>query len=196
MSKVQWKPGTMVYPVPAVMVSCGIEEADFNIITISWTGTANSNPPMLYISIRPERHSYEIIKKTGEFVLNLTNKDMAFAADWCGVKSGRDVNKFEEMKLTMEASNVIKTPMIAEAPLSIECKVKQIIPLGSHDMFLAEVVSVNADEQYIDPETDAFNMQKAGLVAYSHGMYYELGNQIGKFGFSVKKKKPRKGNRK
>jgi len=192
MSKVQWKPGTMVYPVPAVMVSCGIEKEDLNIITISWTGTINSDPAMLYISIRPGRKSYDIIKKTGEFVLNLTTKDMAFAADWCGVKSGRDHDKFKEMKLTPETSNVIKTPAIAEAPLSIECEVTQIIPLGTHDMFLAKVVAVNANEQFIDSETGAFNMQKANLVAYAHGMYYELGNQIGKFGFSVKKKKPRK----
>jgi len=192
MSKIQWKPGTMVYPLPAVMVSCGIEEQDLNIITISWTGTINTNPAMLYISIRPSRLSYDIIKKTEEFVLNLTNKNLAYAADWCGVKSGRDFDKFKEMKLTPEASNIIKTPMIAEAPISIECKVTQIIPLGTHDMFLAKVVAVNADENYLDPETRAFNMQKAGLVAYSHGMYYELGNQIGKFGFSVKKKKPRK----
>jgi len=192
MTKVQWKPGTMIYPVPAVMVSCGIEEEDLNIITISWTGTINSDPAMLYISIRPSRKSYEIIKKTGEFVLNLTNKDLAFAADWSGVKSGRDYNKFKEMGLTPEASNVIKTPAIAEAPISIECKLTQIIPLGTHDMFLAKVVAVNADEQYIDPETGAFNMQKTKLIAYAHGMYYELGNQIGKFGFSVKKKKPRK----
>ena len=192
MSKIQWKPGTMVYPVPAVMISCGIEKQDFNIITISWTGTINSDPAMLYISIRPGRHSYDIIKKTGEFVLNLTNKDLARAADWCGVKSGRDFDKFKEMELTPEPSNVIKTPMIAEAPISIECQVTQIIPLGTHDMFLAKVVAVNADEKYLDPETGAFNMQQAALVAYSHGMYYELGNQIGKFGFSVKKKKPRK----
>ena len=192
MSKIQWKPGTMVYPVPAVMVSCGIKKEDQNIITISWTGTINSDPAMLYISIRPGRHSHAVIKKTGEFVLNLTTKDLAYAADWCGVKSGRDFDKFKEMKLTPEKSNVIKTPAIAEAPISIECKVTQIIPLGTHDMFLAKVVAVNADEQYLDSETGAFNMQKANLVAYSHGMYYELGNQIGKFGFSVKKKKARK----
>lgn len=192
MSKIQWKPGTMVYPLPAVMVSCGIEPKEHNIITISWTGTINSDPAMLYISVRKSRHSYDIIKKTGEFVLNLVSRDMAYAADWCGVKSGRDFDKFKEMKLNATPSYVVKTPMIEEAPISIECEVTQIIPLGSHDMFLAKVVSVNADEQYIDPETGAFNMQKAGLVAYAHGMYYELGNQIGKFGYSVKKKKPRK----
>jgi flavin reductase (DIM6/NTAB) family NADH-FMN oxidoreductase RutF len=192
MEKVQWKAGTMVYPLPAVMVSCGIDEEDWNIITISWTGTVNTDPAMLYISIRPERHSYDIVKKTGEFVLNLTNKELAYATDWCGVKSGRDFNKFKEMKLTPMPSSLIKTPMIAEAPISIECKVTQIIPLGTHDMFLAKVMAVHADKQYLDPETGAFNMQKAGLIAYAHGMYYELGNQIGKFGFSVKKKKGRK----
>jgi flavin reductase (DIM6/NTAB) family NADH-FMN oxidoreductase RutF len=192
MEKVQWKAGTMVYPLPAVMVSCGIDEEDWNIITISWTGTVNTDPAMLYISIRPERHSYDIVKKTGEFVLNLTNKELAYATDWCGVKSGRDFNKFKEMKLTPMPSSLIKTPMIAEAPISIECKVTQIIPLGTHDMFLAKVMAVHADKQYLDPETGAYNMQKAGLIAYAHGMYYELGNQIGKFGFSVKKKKGRK----
>jgi flavin reductase (DIM6/NTAB) family NADH-FMN oxidoreductase RutF len=192
MEKVQWKAGTMLYPLPAVMVSCGIEEEELNIITISWTGTVNTDPAMLFISIRPERHSYDIIKKTGEFVLNLTNKELAYATDWCGVKSGKEFNKFKEMKLTPMPSTMIKTPMIAEAPISIECKVTQIIPLGTHDMFLAKVLAVHADKQYLDPETGAFNMQKAGLIAYSHGMYYELGNQIGKFGFSVKKKRGRK----
>ena len=196
MSKVQWKPGTMVYPLPAVMVTCGIEKEDWNIITISWTGTVNTDPAMLYISVRPGRYSYDIIKKTGEFVLNLTNKPLAFATDWCGVKSGRDFDKFKEMNLTPEPSKIINTPMIAEAPVSIECKVTQIIPLSTHDMFLAKVMAVHADEQYLDPETGAFNMQKAGLIAYTHGMYYELGNQIGKFGFSVKKKKGRKKGRK
>ena len=189
MSKSQWKPGTLVYPLPAVMVSCGNSPEDYNIITISWTGTINTNPPMLYISIRPERHSYDIIKKSGEFVINLTNKKLAFATDWCGVKSGRDFNKFKEMKLTAIAATKVKAPMIVEAPINIECKVTQIIPLGSHDMFIAEVVNIHADEKYLDPKTNSFDMQKAGLIAYSHGHYYELGNKIGRFGFSVKKKK-------
>jgi flavin reductase (DIM6/NTAB) family NADH-FMN oxidoreductase RutF len=189
MSKTQWKPGTLVYPLPAVMVSCGSTPDDYNIITISWTGTINTNPPMLYVSIRPERHSYNIIKESGEFVINLTNKDIAFATDWCGVKSGQDFNKFKEMNLHAISASKINAPMIEEAPINIECKVTKIIHLGSHDMFIAEVVNVHADEKYIDPVTDTFDMQKAGLIAYSHGNYYELGNKIGRFGFSVKKKK-------
>jgi len=192
MAKTQWKPGTLVYPLPAVMVSCGSNPEDWNIITISWTGTINTNPPMLYISVRPERHSYNIIKESGEFVINLTNKDIAFATDWCGVKSGRDFNKFKEMNLHAIPASKINAPMIEEAPINIECKVTQIIPLGSHDMFIAEVVNVHADEKYIDPITDTFDMQKAKLIAYSHGFYYELGDKIGKFGFSVQKKKKRK----
>lgn len=189
MSKTQWKPCTLVYPLPAVMVSCGSNPEDWNIITISWTGTINTNPPMLYISVRPERHSYKIIKESGEFVINLTNKDLAFATDWCGVKSGRDFNKFDEMNLHAIPAAIINAPMIEEAPINIECKVTQIIPLGSHDMFIAEVVKIHADEKYIDPITDTFDMQKAELIAYSHGNYYELGSKIGKFGFSVQKKR-------
>lgn len=192
MAKTQWKPGTLVYPLPAVMVSCGSNPKDWNIITISWTGTINTNPPMLYISVRPERHSYNIIKESGEFVINLTNKDIAYATDWCGVKSGKDFNKFKEMNLHAIPAVKINAPMIEEAPINIECKVTQIIPLGSHDMFIAEVVNVHADEKYIDPITDTFDMQKAKLIAYSHGFYYELGDKIGKFGFSVQKKKKRK----
>jgi flavin reductase (DIM6/NTAB) family NADH-FMN oxidoreductase RutF len=187
--KVQWKPGTMVYPLPAVMVSCGSTPDDYNIITIAWTGTINTNPPMLYASIRPERHSYDIIKKTGEFVVNLTGEDLAYATDWCGVKSGRDFNKFKEMNLTPMAATQINCPMIAEAPINIECKVTQIIPLGSHDMFLAEVVNVHASAEFLDEKTGAFDMKKAKLIAYSHGNYYSLGKHLGRFGFSVKKKK-------
>jgi len=189
MSKVEWKPGTLVYPVPAALISCGSKENTQNLITISWTGTVNTNPPMLYISIRPERHSYDIIKNEMEFVLNLTTKDMAFATDWCGVKSGKDVNKFKEVNLHPIPASIVKCPMVKEAPINIECKVKQIVPLGSHDMLIAEIVKIHADEKFIDKETDTFDMQKAKLIAYSHGFYYELGNKIGKFGFSVKKKK-------
>jgi flavin reductase (DIM6/NTAB) family NADH-FMN oxidoreductase RutF len=189
MSKVEWKPGTLVYPVPAALISCGSKENTQNLITISWTGTVNTNPPMLYISIRPERHSYNIIKNEMEFVLNLTTKDMAFATDWCGVKSGKDVNKFKEVNLHPIPASIVKCPMVKEAPINIECKVKQIVPLGSHDMLIAEIVKIHADEKFIDKETDTFDMQKAKLIAYSHGFYYELGNKIGKFGFSVKKKK-------
>jgi len=187
--KQNWKPGTMVYPLPAVMVSCGAEESEYNILTISWVGTICTNPALCYISVRPERHSYPILKKNMEFVINLTTKDMAFATDWCGVKSGKDFNKFKEMKLTPGKATIVKAPVIEESPICIECKVKEIIPLGSHDMFIAEVVNILADEKYIDFQTEAFDMGKAELLAYSHGKYYELGEMIGKFGWSVKKNK-------
>ena len=187
MSKVVWKPGTFVYPIPAVMVSCGNMEKS-NIITVAWTGIINTNPAMCYISVRPERHSYNIIKETGEFVINLTSKDLTYATDWCGVKSGKDVDKFKEMKLTKEQSNFVKCPSIKESPVSIECKVKEIKELGSHHMFMAEVLSINADEKYID-EKGAFDISKCDLVAYANGKYFELGEQVGKFGYSVQKKK-------
>ncbi len=187
--KVSWKPGTMIYPLPAIMVSCGENADEYNILTVSWCGTICTNPAMCYISVRPERHSYPIIKRTGEFVLNLTNEALAFATDWCGVRSGKDYNKFKEMKLTPIAGEKVKAPLIAESSLSIECKVREIIPLGSHDMFIAEVVNVQADPQYIDPETGTFDLEKAKLIAYNHGHYYSLGKEIGKFGWSVKKKK-------
>ena len=192
MSKVEWKPGNMVYPLPAVMVSCGTKPEDYNIITISWTGTINTNPPMCYISVRKERHSHKIIKDAGEFVINLTTKKLAFATDWCGVKSGKDHNKFKEMKLTPEKSSKISTPQIAESPISIECKVTQIIELGSHDMFIAEVVAVNAEEKLIDKKTGSFNLRQAEPITYTHGNYYELGEKIGRFGYSVKKKRNNK----
>lgn len=193
MSKIDWKPGTMIYPVPAVMVSMGETPEEHNIITVSWTGTICTNPPMCYISVRPERHSYDIIKRTGEFVINLTTKDLAYATDWCGVKSGRDHNKFDAMKLTPGKASMVKAPIIEESPLNIECRVTQIIPLGSHDMFIAEVVNVKADEQYIHPDTGTFELSRANLLAYSHGQYYELGNKLGKFGHSVEKKNKKRG---
>jgi len=189
LKKVSWKPGTMIYPLPAALISCGSNEADYNLITLSWMGTICSNPPMCYISVRPERHSYHIIKENGEFVINLTNEEMAYATDWCGVKSGRDFNKFKEMKLTAVPGEKVKAPVIAESPLAIECKVKEIIPLGSHDMFIADVVNVQADSRFIDPVTDKFDLEKAKLIAYSHGHYYKLGEEIGKFGWTVEKKK-------
>lgn len=188
-SHVSWKPGTLIYPLPAVLISCGDKAEEYNTLTISWVGTICTNPPMCYISVRPERHSYDIIKRTGEFVINLTNEDMAYATDWCGVKSGKQVNKFEEMRLTPVKGEKVNAPIIKESPLCIECKVKSIIPLGSHDMFIAEVVNVQADSKYIDPETDTFKLSEAKLIAYSHGHYYKLGEEIGKFGWSVKKKK-------
>lgn len=190
--KEQFKPGTMIYPVPAAMISCGSCEEEYNIFTASWTGTVCTDPPMCYVSIRPSRHSYDIIKRNGEFVINLTNEALARATDWCGVKSGREFNKFKEMKLTPVQTQVINSVIIAESPLSIECKVEQIIPLGSHDMFLARVVNVQADRRYLDPETGAFKLSDAKLIAYNHGHYYKLGELIGKFGWSVQKKGKKK----
>ena len=186
MSKVQWKGGTFIYPIPAVMVSCGTME-ESNIITVAWTGILNTNPAMCYISVRPERYSHNIIKENGEFAINLTTRQLAYATDWCGVKSGRDVDKFKEMKLTKERANIIKAPLIKECPLSVECKVKEIVPLGSHDMFVAEIVAIDADEKYID-EKGAFDIGKCDLIAYANGGYYPLESKIGKFGYSVQKK--------
>lgn len=189
MEKVQWKPGTMIYPVPAVMVSCGSTPEEYNIITVAWTGTICSDPPMCYISIRPERHSYNIIKRNGCFVINLTTSKLAYATDWCGVKSGRDVDKFKANNLTPIPSSIVSAPMIKESPLSIECVVKEIKKLGSHDMFISEVVAVNADDQYIDKVSGAFKLNDTTPVCYSHGKYYEVGKQLGKFGYSVRKKR-------
>ncbi len=188
MSKISWKPGTVLYPLPAVMVSLGNNSKEYNIITVSWTGTINSDPPMCYISVRPGRHSYEILKRNMEFVINLTTQDLAHATDWCGIKSGRDFNKFHEMKLTAEKAQKVQAPLIKESPMNIECRVKQIIPLGTHDMFIADVVAVNAEESLINDETGAFELNRAGLVSYAHGFYYKQGTELGKFGFSVNKK--------
>lgn len=185
--KTDWKPGTMIYPLPAALVSCGNSEDEYNLITVAWVGTICTNPPLCYISVRPERHSYNIIKKNMEFVINLTNKEMAFATDWCGIRSGRDYNKFHEMKLTPGKASVVGCPIVEESPLSIECRVKEIISLGSHDMFISEVVNVKADDRFIDKKTG--KMDLSGLMAYAHGNYYELGERIGKFGWSVEKKK-------
>lgn len=190
MSKAFWKPGTFVYPIPAVMVSCGNMEKS-NIITVAWTGIINTNPAMVYISVRPTRYSYDLIKESGEFVINLTTKDLALKTDWCGVKSGKDVDKFKEMNLNKEKGKFVKCPLIKESPVSIECKVKEIKKLGSHDMFIAEVLSIDADEKYID-EKGAFDISKCDLIAYANGGYYCLGKKCGKFGFSVKKKKKNK----
>ena len=196
MTKVDWKPGTMIYPLPAVMVSVGETETEYNIITIAWTGTLCTNPPMCYISVRPERHSYEILTRTREFVINLTTQSLAFATDWCGVRSGRTYRKFEEMKLTAGKAAMINAPTIVESPVNIECRVTEIRRLGSHDMFIAEVVHVQADEQYLDPVTGAFDLARAEPLAYAHGHYFALGRKIGKFGFSVEKKKKRQARKK
>lgn len=186
MAKVEWKSGTFIYPIPAVMVTSGNMEKS-NIMTVAWTGILNTNPAMCYISVRPERYSYNLIKKSGEFVINLTNEKLAYATDWCGVRSGKDYDKFKEMKLTKEKANHVKCPIIKESPVAIECKVKEIRKLGSHHMFLAEVLSIDADEKYID-EKGAFDISKCDLIAYANGGYYSLNEKIGKFGYSVQKK--------
>ena len=188
--KQNWRPGTMIYPLPAVLVSCGETPEEYNMLTVAWTGTICSDPAMCYISVRPERHSYDIIKRTGEFVINLTTEALARATDWCGVKSGKDVNKWREMGLTPVPATVVNAPLIEESPVSIECRVKQILPLGTHDMFIAEVVNVVVDEQYLD-EKGKFDMVRAGLMAYSHGEYFTLGKSLGHFGWSVRKKAKR-----
>ncbi len=185
MSKVKWKAGTFLYPIPAVMVSCGTMKKA-NIITVAWTGIINTNPAMVYISIRPTRYSYNIIKESGEFVINLTTKQLARATDWCGVKTGAKVDKFKEMNLTKEKANIVKCPLIKESPVSVECKVTEIKEMGSHHMFIAKVMCIDADEKYIDSK-GAFDISKCDLIAYSNGNYYSLGKKVGKFGFSVKK---------
>ncbi len=186
MSKVIWKPGTFIYPLPVVMVSCGTMEKS-NIITVAWTGIINSEKPMCYISVRKERYSHNIIEKSKEFVINLTTKDLVYATDWCGVKTGAKVDKFKEMKLDKEKAKFVKCPTIKQSPVSIECKVKEIKNLGSHDMFIAEIVSIDVDEQYIDKK-GAFDITKCNLITYANGKYFALGKQLGKFGFSVQKK--------
>ena len=191
MTKQHWKPGTMIYPIPAVMVSCGHEPEEYNIITIAWTGTINSKPPMCYISVRPERHSYDIIKRTGEFVINLTTEKLAKATDWCGVRSGSKYNKWEKMNLTPAPAKVVKAPIIAESPVNVECVVKDIIELGSHHMFTAEVVNVSVDDTFLD-DTGKFSFANARPLVYNHGHYFGLGDVIGKFGWSEQKKKRKK----
>ena len=186
MSKIQLKPGTMLYPVPSVMVSCSHNGVN-NIITIAWTGIICSDPPMLYISVRPERHSFEMIKSTGDFVVNLANKELCKAMDFCGVKSGRDVNKFEYLSLTPEKSSFVTSPSIGEAPLNLECKVKDIIPLGSHHMFTADIVGVSVDERLMD-EKQKIHLSKADLICYNHGEYWSLDKTLGFFGYSIRKK--------
>lgn len=187
--KKDWKPGTMIYPLPAVLVSVGATEDEFNLLTVSWVGTICSDPPMCYISVRPERHSYPILKENMEFVINLTTKDMAYATDWCGVRSGKKYNKFKEMKLTPGKATLVNAPTVEESPMSIECTVREVMSLGSHDMFIADVINVQVDERYLDPTTGAFNLHDADLLVYSHGFYHELGPMIGKFGWSVQKKR-------
>lgn len=187
MGKELWKPGNMLYPLPVVMVSLADRDGHPNIITLAWVGTVCTNPPMVSISVRPERYSYPILKETGEFVINLTTKKLAFATDYCGVKSGRDVDKFKEMGLTPIPAKEVAAPMIQESPVNIECKVRQILPLGSHDMFLADVVAVHADEKYMDGNRK-FHLEQAEPIIYSHGSYFGCGELLGTFGYSVKKR--------
>ncbi len=190
--KQSWKPGTLIYPLPAVLVSCGTTPEEYNLLTVAWTGTICTNPPMCYISVRKERHSYDIIRRSGEFAINITTEELARATDWCGVRSGRNEDKWRKMGLTPLLTPHIKAPIVGESPLSICCRVKQVMELGSHDMFIAEVVGVEADERYIDPATGRFSLEKASPIVYSHGEYYTLGRLIGHFGWSVKKKNSKK----
>ena len=184
--KIEWKSGNFIYPLPAVLVSCGNMEKS-NLITVAWTGTLNTNPAMAYISLKPERYSYNIIKQTGEFVINLTNEKLVYATDWCGVKTGAKVDKFKSLNLHKEKANHVRCPLLKESPVSIECRVKEIKELGSHHMFIADVLSIDADEMYID-EKGSFDVSKCDLITYANGCYYALGKRIGKFGYSVKKK--------
>ena len=194
MAKQSWKPGNMLYPLPVVMVSVSDKDGKDDIITVAWAGTICTNPPMVSISIRPERYSYHMIRETGEFVINLTTEELAFATDYCGVKSGRDVDKFKETKLTREKADKVRAPMIGEAPVNIECRVCKVEELGSHHMFLAEVVAVHADEAYMD-EKNRFDLNRAKPIVYSHGEYLETGRKLGSLGYSVKKAKKTNKNR-
>ena len=191
MKRQYWKPGNMLYPLPVVMVSCKRKDERPNIITVAWAGTICTNPAMLSISVKPERYSYDIIKESGEFVVNLVTKDMAYETDFCGVKSGKDIHKFKELGLKEAESKIVKVPGIDKSPVNIECKVVEVKELGSHSMFIAKVVSVNVNEALID-ETGRFNLNQADLLTYSHGEYYSLGKKVGTFGYSVKRKKNKK----
>lgn len=191
MAKQKWKAGNMVYPLPAVLVSCGDKEGNVNLMTAAWTGTVCSEPPMVYVSVRKERYSHHMIKETGEYVINLTTEKLAEATDFCGVRSGRDMDKFKEMKLTPVKGGLQYAPMVAESPVSIECKVTNVMELGSHDMFIAEVTAVYVDEQYMDAK-GTFHLEKAEPLVYSHGQYYGMGKHLGGFGYTVRKKPVKK----
>lgn len=187
MTKISWRPGTQIYPLPAVIVTCGDKPENWNMLTVAWTGTICSDPAMCFISVRPERYSYPLIVENMEFTINLTTVDLAEATDWVGVRSGRDFDKWKKTGLHPLPGEKVASPTIEESPLSIECRVKEIIKLGTHDMFLADVLNVRADSRFMDEESGKFLLEKAGLLAYSHGSYFSLGEFIGKFGFSVKK---------
>ena len=187
MAKQKWKPGNMLYPLPAVMVSVRDKEGNDNIITVAWAGTVCTNPPMVSISVRPERHSYHMIEESQAFVINLTTEELCFATDFCGVRSGKNLDKFAEMKLTKVEASEINAPMIGEAPVNIECKVRKVEKLGSHHMFIADVVAVHAEEKYMN-EKGKFDLNRSNPMVYSHGEYFGLGEKLGTFGYSVKKK--------
>jgi len=191
MEKTILKPTTMIYPLPAVMVSCGRHPDEYNIITVAWTGTICSDPPMCYISIRPSRHSYDIIKRNREFVINLTTEKLVRATDWCGLRSGRDYNKFEEMNLNPVKSNMVQAPAIVESPVNIECRVTDIVELGIHHMFMAEILAIQADKDCFSPDTGSLELSKANLISYQHGKYFKTGEMLGKYGYSVMNKKRR-----
>jgi len=186
--KESWRPGTMIYPLPAVLVTCGSEPAEWNVLTVAWTGTICSDPAMCYVSVRPERHSHALLMKNMEFTINLTTESMAHATDWTGVRSGRNCDKWKATGLIPIPGEKVQSPTIEQSPLAIECKVKSVMHLGSHDMFIAEVLNVRADSRYIDSETGKFELEKAGMLVYCHGAYYGLGDFIGRFGYSVRKK--------
>ncbi len=191
MAKQKWKPGNMLYPLPAVLITCADQEGHENVFTVAWAGTVCTNPPMVSISVRPERFSHRMIMETKEFVINLTTEEMAYAVDFCGVRSGRDVDKFKTCNLTKEEASEVKAPLLKESPVCIECRVREVKNLGSHDLFLADVVAVHAEEAYMDPN-GRFRLSSAKPLAYSHGEYYGLGKQFGTFGYSVKKNTPGK----
>ncbi len=195
MAKQIWKPSTMLNPVPVVMVTCTDNTGKPNIITLAWVGTVNSDPPMVSISVRKQRYSYELLKQKGEFVINMPSRKLTFATDFCGVKSGRDIDKFEAMQLTPERASKVDVPLIKECPVNLECVVRQVLELGSHDLFIAEVVATNVDEKLLD-ETGKLNLHKAELIAYAHGEYYPIGESLGYFGYSVTKRKNLKRNQK
>lgn len=195
MAKAEWRPGNMLYPLPVVMVSVSDEEGHDNIITVAWAGTVCTNPPMVSISVRPERYSYKMLTDTREFVINLTTEKLAFATDYCGVKSGRDVDKFKELRLTREKASHVGVPMIGESPVSIECRIREIQEYGSHSVFTADVLAVHVDTAYMD-EKGKFDLASANPIVYSHGEYYGLGKKLGTFGYSIKKKRKKKQPRK
>ncbi len=187
-----WKPGNMLYPLPAVLVTVADKKGRDNVFTVAWTGTVCTNPPMVYISVRPERHSYHMIEETGEFAINLTTEALAYAVDYCGVTSGREVDKFKELCLTRQKASEISVPLLGESPVNLECRVKECKKLGSHHMFLAEVACLHVAKEYLD-QKGRFCLERAKPVAYSHGSYYGLGRMLGTFGYSIKRKrKPKK----